>query len=87
MAKTNTDQTASSNVQSVPPTTNSQLILGAIEADAIAKRSKAVANFNIYLQNAAGIGEHPDIVEECSKLIQDIGEADSTIETLRRIVS
>jgi len=86
MAKTN-ENADSGNVQPAPPTSQQQLILGAIEAEAVAKRSKAVANFNIYIQNSAGIGEHPDIVTECSKLVQDIGEADSTIETLRRIVS
>jgi len=70
-----------------PSTTTAQFILGAIEAEAVAKRSKAVANFNIYMQSATGIGEHPDIVAECAKLVQDIADADGTIETLRRIVS
>lgn len=70
-----------------PQQTTAQFILGAIEAEAVAKRSKAVANFNIYMQSSTGIGEHPDIVAECAKLVQDIADADSTIETLRRIVS
>ena len=39
------------------------------------------------MQSSTGIGEHPDIVAECAKLVQDIADADSTIETLRRIVS
>ena len=84
MAKSN--NTTASN-PTPPPSTPFQLILGAIEAEALAQRAKAVANLNVYMQNPAGIGEHPDVVAECTKLIEQIGNADSTIETLRRITS
>ena len=56
----------------------------AIEAHFLAIRAKAVVNLNNYLENPAGIGEHPDIVAECIKLVEDIDHSESVIGTLRR---
>ena len=41
-----------------------------------AARSKAQANLEIYLNNAAGIGEHPDVVAEIVQLVNAITEAE-----------
>jgi len=60
----------------------SQLILNALIKEAEAKESKAVANLQNYMTNPAGIGEHPDIVAECMKLVKDIAEAREIIETV-----
>ena len=62
------------------------LLLMAVEADVNAKRAKAVANLNVYMNNAGGIGEHPDVAGECVDLVQAIADADGVLETLRRIV-
>jgi len=56
----------------------------AVEAHFIAMRAKAVVNLNTYLQHPAGIGEHPDIIAECIKLVEDIDHSESVIGTLRR---
>jgi len=64
-----------------------QLIMNAIIAEANAKEAKAIANLQNYMNNPAGIGEHPDIVEECSKLIKDIAEAKEMRETVHSIVN
>tara|TARA_R110000824_G_scaffold282601_12_gene470897 strand:- start:983 stop:1285 length:303 start_codon:yes stop_codon:yes gene_type:complete len=69
------------------PPTNAQLILRAVEAHFMAKRSRSVANLNNYLTNSAGIGEHPDVVEECIKLIDDIEHSEGALATLSRVVS
>ena len=53
----------------------SQLIMNAVVAEAEAKESKAVANLQVYMSNPVGVGEHPDVVTECSKLIKEIAEA------------
>ena len=53
----------------------SKLIIDALIAEAKAKEIKALANLQNYLSNPAGIGEHPDIVEECMKLVKDIAAA------------
>jgi len=44
----------------------------------------AKANIEVYKSNAAGIGEHPDIVEAIETQIAKIAEADDKIETIRK---
>ena len=64
----------------------SNLIINALVLDAKAKEAKAIANLQNYMLNAAGIGEHPDIVEECKKLVKDIAEAREILETVNSLV-
>jgi hypothetical protein len=66
---------------------STQLIMNAIIAEANAKEAKAIANLQNYMNNPAGIGEHPDIVEECNKLVKDIAEAREMRETVHSIVN
>ena len=65
----------------------SNLIMNALLAEANAKETKAIANLQNYLSNPAGIGEHPDIVEECMKLIKDIASAREIAETVNSLVT
>jgi len=39
------------------------------------EEKKAQANLTNYLNNAAGIGEHPDVVAEAKKLVEEIEHA------------
>ena len=64
----------------------SQLIFNAILAEAEAKEAKAVANLQTYMSNAVGVGEHPDVVTECSKLVKEIAEAKEMKETLKGLL-
>jgi len=64
-----------------------QLIMNAIIAEANAKEAKAIANLQNYMDNPAGIGEHPDIVSECYKLLEDISHAREIRETVHSIVN
>ena len=50
------------------------------------KEAKAIANLNAYMTNAAGIGEHPDVVAECSKLVKDIAEAKEMRQTINNLI-
>tara|TARA_R100001509_G_scaffold164919_1_gene144235 strand:- start:1363 stop:1569 length:207 start_codon:yes stop_codon:yes gene_type:complete len=50
-------------------------ILEALVATYVAEEKTAGTNLNNYLNNAAGIGEHPDIVAEAKKLVEKIGSA------------
>ena len=68
-----------------PQASLQQSLLVAIEAHFVAKRSKAIANLNNYMLNPAAIGEHPDVVAESIKLIEDISEVDGCIQTIRRV--
>ena len=74
----------------VPPeqqqVTPQQLVLMAVESHFQAKRSRAVANLNNYMNSAVGVGEHPDVAGECVDLVQAIADADGVLESLRRIV-
>tara|TARA_B100000519_G_C13994275_1_gene320773 strand:+ start:257 stop:487 length:231 start_codon:yes stop_codon:yes gene_type:complete len=63
------------------------LILNAIVKEAQAKEAKALANLQNYMQNAAGIGEHPDVVAECSKLVKDIAESREIAQTVHDLVN
>ena len=58
-------------------------ILEALVAIYAAEEKAAGANLNNYLNNAAGIGEHPDIVAEAKKLIEKIGSARANIELVK----
>ncbi len=64
-----------------------QEIINALTAKFNADKLKAFANLTNYMNNPAGIGEHPDIVEECEKLVAIIADADGKIETLSQLVS
>lgn len=41
-----------------------------------AAHAKAQSNLEVYLSNATGIGEHPDVVSELVKLVNAITEAE-----------
>ena len=69
-----------------PPPTPQQILLMAVEAHFNAQRSRAVANLNTYMNSAVGVGEHPDIVGECIKLVEDVDHAESALQTLGRII-
>ncbi len=43
----------------------------------------AKANVMVYQKNAAGIGEHPDVVEAIETQISKIAEAVDKLETIR----
>ena len=49
-----------------------------------AAKARAEANLEVYLTGFAGVGEHPDIVEEVVKLTKTITEADEAIKYLER---
>jgi len=63
-----------------------QNLLTALRSHFVAKRDRSIANLNNYLNNPAGIGEHPDIVEECTKLLQDLSDAEGVISTLEGLL-
>ena len=65
----------------------SQLIINALISEANAKESKAIANLQNYMSNPVGVGEHPDIVEECRKLVQVISDARDFKETCQSLMT
>ena len=58
-------------------------LIAKYNADIIIART----NLNNYFKNSVGVGEHPDIVEECMKLIKDIAEAREIAETVNSFIT
>ena len=63
----------------------SKQIVDALNAKYMASKLEAIANLQNYLSNSVGVGEHPNIVAECDKLIDAIGHADDKLNTLKTI--
>ena len=63
----------------------SNLIINALLKEAQAKEAKAIVILQNYFDNSAGIGEHPDIVEECSKQLKELADAREAIKLLNQL--
>ena len=58
-------------------------ILDALTAKYEADIAHADATLKIYLENSVGIGEHPQHIEECDKLVNKIAEAQDKLDVLK----
>ena len=58
-------------------------IYAAIEAHYESELKSARATLEVYLNNAAGIGEHPQMVEEATKQVEKMANAKDCLEVLR----
>jgi hypothetical protein len=47
------------------------------------QRIEAATNLEVYLECPAGVGEHPNVVQEVVKLARQIAEAEECIKTLQ----
>ena len=45
------------------------------------------ANIDVYMGNAAGIGEHPDIVNAVDSQIDNVAEASEKLDVVRDLLS
>lgn len=59
-------------------------IVNAMIAHAKGHIAKHKANVEIYLQNAVGVGEHPDILESIEKELDLIAQYDDQVEMLNK---
>ena len=60
-----------------------RVIIEALEKRFEAQLAEADATLKIYLENSVGIGEHPQHVDECDKLIAKVAEAEEKLRALR----
>lgn len=65
----------------------SNLLIKALKAKYHADKIDAVARLNVYLTNAAGIGEHPQHTEEMDKLVQQYVDAEDKEMGLQDMLS
>jgi hypothetical protein len=57
----------------------------ALKAKYQAEKLEAIATLEVYVKNAVGIGEHPQIVEEMAKLVEQVANANDCMEALDEI--
>ena len=60
------------------------VIIDALEKRYEAQLAESDATLKIYLENSVGIGEHPQHVDECDKLIAKVAEAEEKLRVLRQ---
>ena len=61
-----------------------RVIIEALEKRYEAHLAESDATLKIYLENSVGIGEHPQHVDECDKLIAKVAEAEEKLRVLRQ---
>ena len=60
------------------------VIVEALQKRYEAQLAEADATLKIYFENSVGIGEHPQHVDECDKLIAKVAEAEEKLRVLRQ---
>lgn len=60
-------------------------LLEALEKKLEGEIAMAKANVQVYMQNAAGIGEHPDVVEAVETQVAKIAEAEDKLGVIRSL--
>ena len=63
---------------------NRENMITAIEDHAKGHIAKHKMNVEVYLKNAAGVGEHPDIIEAIEKELKVIAEYDDQLSVINK---
>ena len=63
-------------------TDNKVFLLEALKARYQAQKAEAMATIKVYMSNAAGIGEHPQIIDEMAKQVEVLANAEDCLEIL-----
>lgn len=61
------------------------LKIDALKARFQAEKLEAIATLEVYVKNAAGIGEHPQIIEEMAKLVEQATNANDCLDMIDMI--
>ncbi len=61
---------------------NKSMIIDALQKKYEAEIAAAKANIQVYIDNPAGIGEHPDLVSAVDFEMAKLAEAEDKLETL-----
>ena len=56
----------------------------ALEMRYKAEIAESEANIAVYIQNPAGIGEHPQVMEELEKQMMEIAKYDDVLEMIKK---
>jgi hypothetical protein len=63
---------------------NNKLLYNALKSRYEAQKTEALATLDVYFTNAAGIGEHPQIVEEMAKQLESLANAEDCLGSLKK---
>ena len=63
---------------------NNKLLYNALEQRYVSQRVTALATLDVYFKNAAGIGEHPQIVDEMAKQLDLLAAAEDGLVSLKK---
>ena len=63
---------------------NNKLLYKALKSRYEAQKASALATLDVYYKNAAGIGEHPQVVEEMAKQLELLANSEDCLESLKR---
>tara|TARA_B110001450_G_scaffold225816_1_gene224231 strand:+ start:1499 stop:1744 length:246 start_codon:yes stop_codon:yes gene_type:complete len=61
------------------------LKVDALRARFQAEKLEAIATLEVYVKNSVGIGEHPQVIEEMAKLVEQATNANDCLATLDEI--
>ena len=59
-------------------------LVEALKSHARGHIDKHLANIEVYLQNAAGVGEHPDVLDAVEKELEVIAKYDDQLEVIKK---
>jgi|TARA_S200002703_G_C3803220_1_gene248362 hypothetical protein len=62
-----------------------EILNKALQSKYEAQRDEALATLEVYYNNAAGIGEHPQIIEEMSKQVEILTNAQDCLKTIQSL--
>ncbi|MBL6841143.1 MAG: hypothetical protein ISQ84_03210 [Pelagibacterales bacterium] len=66
---------------------NRKNMIEAIESHAKGHIKKHTMNVEIYLKNAVGVGEHPDILETIEKELEQIAKYDDQLTVIKKYIN
>lgn len=61
-----------------------KILLNALKANYIGEIEKHKANIEVFLENPAGVGEHPDVIETLSKEVMAVAEFEDALQVLNK---
>ncbi|MGY8866138.1 MAG: hypothetical protein ACKVJK_10975 [Methylophagaceae bacterium] len=64
---------------------NMDLKVDALRAKYQYEKLEAIATLEVYVKNSVGIGEHPQVIEEMAKLVEQVANANDCLATLDEI--
>jgi hypothetical protein len=61
-----------------------QLLVTALHSHFIAKRDKAQATLDLYLKNSVGVADHPNILNDMIKTVEELATADECLKLFKK---